>query len=216
MLRRIETIVWGRVLAKRSKKSETGDETDDLPVVIKKYPNRRLYNTSTSAYIVQKDIETLVRDGVDFTIEDAKTGEDITRSILNQIIFEQETNPANFLFPLEFQKQLISMYGDGYSKMVPSYLTESLKFFAGEREKMAQTMGSAVNRNTQAMMDYTQTLAKQNMELFRRSWDMFGMMAGMPPSTSNTDDKSQLSREEELEEITKKIEALQQRVKELK
>ena len=71
------------------------------------------------------------------------------------------------------------MYGDGYSKMVPSYLTESLKFFANEREKMAESMGSTVSRNTQAMMDYTQALAKQNMEMFRRSWDMFGMMTGM-------------------------------------
>ncbi len=203
-------------MAKRTGKKTTTSEIGEMPVVIKKYPNRRLYNTSTSTYIVQKDIEALVRDGIDFVVEDAKTGEDITRSILNQIIFEQETNPANFLFPLEFQKQLISMYGDGYSKMVPSYLTESLRFFTSEREKMAESMGSAVSRNTQAMVDYTQALAKQNMELFRRSWDMFGMMAGMATSTPNSDDKPQLSREEELEEIAKKIEALQQRVKELK
>ena len=203
------------ILAKSSKNPD-GDDSE-LPVLIKKYPNRRLYNTSTSAYIVQKDIQALVRDEVDFRIEDAKTGEDITRSILNQIIFEQETKPGNYHFPLEFQKQLIGMYGDGYSKMVPNYLTESLKLFAAEREKAVETMGTAVNRNTQAMMDYTQALAKQNMEIFRRSWDMFGMMTG--GTTSSTDkegDKPQLSREEEVEEIEKKIEALQERVKELK
>jgi len=205
-------------LAKTTKKTDhTDGESGNLPIIIKKYPNRRLYNTSTSAYIVQKDIEALVRDGVDFRIDDAKTGEDITRSILNQIIFEQETKPTDFHFPLEFQKQLIGMYGDGYSQMVPNYLTESLKFFATEREKAAEKMGTAVSRNTQAMMDYTQALAKQNMEIFRRSWDMLGMMAGATPSSTDEEgDKPQLSREEELEEIEKKIEALQERVKELK
>ena len=190
-------------MAKTPKRGIQSDgESGNLPTIIKKYPNRRLYNTSTSAYIVQKDIEALVRDGVDFRIDDAKTGEDITRSILNQIIFEQETRPTDFHFPLEFQKQLIGMYGDGYSNMVPNYLTESLKFFATEREKAAEKMGTTVSRNTQAMMDYTQALAKQNMEIFRRSWDMFGMMAGVSPSSSEdqTDDNSQLSREDELEE----------------
>jgi len=210
----------GRIfLARKSRKdTEAGDDEGNLPIIIKKYPNRRLYNTSTSAYIVQKDIEVLVRDGVDFAIEDAKTGEDITRSILNQIIFEQETKPTDFHFPLEFQKQLIGMYGGDASDMVPNYLTESLKFFAEEREKAAEKVGTAVSRNTQAMMDYTQALAKQNMEMFRRSWDMFGMMAGVSPSSSEdqTDDNSQLSREDELEEIEKKIDALQERLKELK
>ena len=206
-------------MPKKSRKdAQTGDDDSNLPIIIKKYPNRRLYNTSTSAYIVQKDIELLVRDGIDFVIEDTKTGEDITRSILNQIIFEQETKPTDFHFPLEFQKQLIGMYGGDAGGMVPNYLTESLKFFAEERERAAEKMGSAVSRNTQAMMDYTQALAKQNMEMFRRSWDMFGMMAGVTSSSSadETDDKSQLSREGELEEIEKKIEALQERLKELR
>ncbi|MDD9909438.1 MAG: polyhydroxyalkanoate synthesis repressor PhaR [Ahrensia sp.] len=204
-------------MAKSTRHNTGAEETDAaLPVVIKKYPNRRLYNTATSSYIVQKDIEAMVRDGTAFTVEDAKTGEDITRSILNQIIFEQETKPSNYHFPLEFQKQLIAMYGDGASNLVPNYLTESLKLFANERAKMTESMNSAVSRNTQAMLDYTRALARQNMELFQRSWDMFGMMAGARPSSKPSDHDDEQSRKEELEEIQKTIAKLQKRVEELK
>lgn len=195
------------------------DEGDGKPVKIRKYPNRRLYNTATSTYIVLKDVIDLVRDGVDFVIEDAKTGEDITRSILNQVIFEQETKPDDYHFPLEFQKQLISMYGDTYGAMVPDYLTESLKLFASERSKVAQAVETAVGRNAKAMMKYSQALAKQNMEMFRRSWDMFGMMTGSKSTHDDGPDdepEKQLSREEELAEIQSKIDALQERLKALK
>jgi len=207
-------------LTKKSKKSPVElDENGNRPILIKKYPNRRLYNTETSSYIVLDDVVKLIQSGALFVIEDTKTGEDITRSILNQIIFEQETKPANFHFPLEFQKQLISMYGDTYGKMVPDYLTESLKLFAAERSQMGQTLESVVTQNTQAMFDYSQKLARQNMELFRKSWSMFGMMG----TSSNTldDDDAQVSGSrkngaEEAQEIESQIEALQERLKSLK
>ena len=198
-------------------------------ILIKKYPNRRLYNTASSSYIVLDDIVQLVRENTNFRIEDAKSGEDITRSILNQVIFEQETNPSNFHFPLELQKQLIAMYGDSYGAMVPDYLTESMKLFTAERERMTQTVESVVDRNARAMMDFNQRLAQQNLELFKRSWEMFGSMAAAGRSASSgdndaaperpddTEDQSEAPRprDKELAEIQSKIDALQDRLKSL-
>ncbi len=198
------------------------------PILIKKYPNRRLYNTATSAYIVLDDIVELVRNGVEFVIEDKKSGEDITRSILNQIIFEQETKPSNYHFPLEVQKQLIAMYGDTYGQMMPDYLTESMKLFVSERDRMSEAMESVVGRNTRQMMEFSQSLARQNMELFRRSWEMFGGMAGRADQaneaapgdhasgTSAASQGSDMDRSQELQQIQDKIDALQNRLKELK
>jgi len=211
-------------LTERAKKQAKAAEQDDAkPVLIKKYPNRRLYNTLTSSYIVQDDIVELVKSDTPFVIEDTKTGEDITRSILNQVIFDQETGQSNFHFPLEFQKQLISMYGESYGQMVPDYLTEALKLFAAERTKMTEAMGSVVDRNTRAMMEFSQNLARQNMELFKQSWSMFGLMGNTSPDSKKStvsDEVSKKSRPEgdddELEEIQKQIDALQQRLKSLK
>ena len=209
---------------KKSKKQD--DSADERPsdghILIKKYPNRRLYNTASSAYIVLDDVVDLVKAGTPFVIEDTKTGEDITRTILNQIIFEQEIKPSNFHFPLEFQKQLISMYGDTYGQMVPDYLTESLKLFAAERAEMGQAFDDVVTRNTRAMMEYSQNLARQNMEMFRQSWSMFGMAP--QPAEEQSADVSEPDaaadggnkRESELELIQKQIDALQARLKSLK
>lgn len=172
------------------------------------------------------DIIDLVKSGDPFVIEDTKTGEDITRTILNQIIFEQEIKPANFHFPLEFQKQLIAMYGDSYGQMVPDYLTESLNLFAAERVRMNSTFENVVDRNTKAMMEYSQDLARQNMDLFRRSWSMFGMTGSGStvseesgtggPDDEHPQDEQNKQRESELEQIQQQIDALQERLKSLK
>jgi len=193
-------------------------ESTDNPILIKKYPNRRLYNTATSGYIVLDDIVKLVKDGTAFVIHDTKTGEDITRSILNQIIFERETKPSNYHFPLDVQKQLIGMYDDTYAKMVPGYLRESMNLFTNERERMSAAVENAVGRNAQAMMEFSQNIARQNMEIFKRSWEMFG---GSVSNTSNEEtghkDTAPVDeRERELKDIQDKINALQSRLKSLK
>ncbi len=209
------------------KKSKSANESDDKStsranILIKKYPNRRLYNTATSAYIVLDDVVDLVKAGTGFVIEDTKTGEDITRTILNQIIFEQEIKPTNFHFPLEFQKQLIAMYGDSYGQIVPDYLTESINLLAAEREQMGQAFENVIDRNTRTMMEYSQKLAQQNMDMFRQSWSMFGMGTKPPEAESSDPDDTALSeqpptsRESELELIQKQIDALQARLKSLK
>lgn len=196
-------------------KSESGDENEQLHnddiILIKKYPNRRLYNTATSTYIVLDDLVNLVKSGAHFEIRDTKSGEDITREILNQIIFERETGKSNFHFPLEVQKQLIGMYDDTYAKMVPDYLKQSLNIFAAERERMSSTMENVVERNTKAMMDFSQNIARQNLEVFKRSWEMFGV----PTSPTKKQEEPETDTKE-LDEIQKQINALQDRLKNLK
>lgn len=187
-------------------------------IVIKKYPNRRLYNTSTSAYIVLKDLIGLVKENVEFVVEDAKTGENITRSIMNQIIFEQEAQHKDFLLPLEFQKQLISMYGDTYGHLVPDYLTQSIGLFVSEREQIAKAYNDVINRNTDAMMEYGKKLAEQNTKIFMNSWDM---MSGVVPKASADKKKEKPASNKkdetnELDDIQQKIDALQSRLHSLK
>lgn len=200
----------------RKSNSQLQDEdvaTADTPLRIKKYPNRRLYNTATSSYIVLDDIVELVKSGTEFAVVDTKSGEDITRTILNQIIFEQETNPANFHFPLEFQKQLISMYGDSYGQMVPDYLTEALNLFATERKRVTKAFESSMGRNNRAMMEFSQSLAQQNMEMFRRSWSMFGSVYENNETQATNEPAKPNS---ELDEMQQQIDQLQEKLKTLK
>src|SRR5258708_25596051 len=114
------------------------------PVKIKKYANRRLYNTGTSTYVTLEDLATMVKNGEDFAVFDAKTSEDITRSVLTQIIVEQENKEgAQNLLPINFLRQLIRFYGDSIQKFVPSYLEVSLESFTREQEKFRQQVGQA-------------------------------------------------------------------------
>lgn len=199
-------------MAKSDEKMDNPSKNVDA-ILIKKYPNRRLYNTSTSAYIVIDDLVKLVKSGAPFEIRDTKTGEDITREILNQIIFERETGKSNFHFPLEVQKQLIGMYDDTYGKMMPSYLKESLDVFAAERERMKSTMENVVEQNTKAMMDFSQNIARQNLQVFKKSWEMFSGIS--TNETSNSTPQTE-TNSNELEEIQDQINALQERLKKIK
>jgi polyhydroxyalkanoate synthesis repressor PhaR len=111
-------------------------------VVIKKYANRRLYNTATSTYVTLDDLSSMVKSGTDFVVYDAKTGEDITRSVLTQIIFEEEGKGTNLL-PINFLRQLIRYYGDQMQAFVPGYLEFSLENLAKEQDKIREQMMGA-------------------------------------------------------------------------
>src|SRR6188508_1809766 len=102
------------------------------PITIKKYANRRLYNTGTSTYVTLEDLAQMVKKGEDFVVYDAKTGEDITRSVLAQIIFEQEGKEGQSLMPIAFLRQLIRFYGDSMQMLVPRYLEQSMTSFTGQ------------------------------------------------------------------------------------
>ncbi|HWZ67476.1 MAG TPA: polyhydroxyalkanoate synthesis repressor PhaR, partial [Stellaceae bacterium] len=113
--------------------------SDAKPVVVKKYANRRLYNTATSTYVTLEDLAKMIKDGGNFVAHDAKSGEDITRSVLTQIIVEQEHKGQNLL-PTSFLRQLISLYGDSMQFLVPGYLEQAMVAFARNQEQMRKSL----------------------------------------------------------------------------
>lgn len=148
----------------RSKRGE-GDR-----VIIKKYANRRLYNTATSSYVTLDNLSDMVRQNVDFVVFDAKTGDDITRSVLAQIIFEEESRGQNLL-PIQFLRQLISFYGDSMQNLLPTYLEMSLDGFAKQQERFRsqfqQAFGGAPG------IGYFDEQVSQNLAMFDRAMRMF-------------------------------------------
>jgi polyhydroxyalkanoate synthesis repressor PhaR len=142
-------------------------------IVIKKYANRRLYNTAKSSYVTLDDLAKMVREGADFAVFDAKTGEDITRSVLTQIIFEEEAKGHNLL-PTNFLRQLIRLYGDALQSVVPSYLDASMDAFSKNQERMR----AAFTANP-AMQNF-ESLTRSNIEWFEQAMRMFSPF-GVPP-----------------------------------
>ncbi|MFT5181310.1 MAG: polyhydroxyalkanoate synthesis repressor PhaR [Alphaproteobacteria bacterium] len=140
------------------------------PIKIKKYANRRLYNTATSKYVTLDDLSSMVKSGVEFVVVDAKSGDDITRSVLTQIIFEEESKGQNLL-PIKFLRQLIGFYGDSLQSVVPNYLEHSMNAFAqneeGLRNQMKDSMGGVFP------FGQWEDLGKQNMAMFERALQMF-------------------------------------------
>ena len=142
-------------------------------VVIKKYANRRLYNTATSTYVTLDDLASMVKAGTDFVVYDAKTGEDITRSVLTQIIFEEENKGTNLL-PINFLRQLIRFYGDSMQAFVPGFLELSLDSLGKEQEKFrSQMMESLGGDPFKAMQEH----AQRNMALFNDAMRVFNPFA---------------------------------------
>jgi polyhydroxyalkanoate synthesis repressor PhaR len=139
--------------------------------VIKKYANRRLYNTATSTYVTLEDLSKMVKDGTDFIVYDAKSGEDITRSVLTQIIFEEENKEGNNLLPINFLRQLIRFYGDSMQGMVPNYLEFSMGNLMKDQDKLKQQMADAFGGGDPFKL--LEEAAKRNMTMFQDSMKMF-------------------------------------------
>jgi polyhydroxyalkanoate synthesis repressor PhaR len=138
-------------------------------VVIKKYANRRLYNTATSTYVTLDDLAEMVKKGTDFVVYDAKTGDEITRSVLTQIIFEEESKGQNLL-PIKFLRQLIHFYGDSMQAFVPGYLEMSLESLTKEQDKLRQQMAEIWGADPfKAMQEQTE----RNMVMFHDAMRMF-------------------------------------------
>jgi polyhydroxyalkanoate synthesis repressor PhaR len=146
----------------------------DEPITIKKYANRRLYNTGTSTYVTLEDLADLVKKGEDFVVYDAKTGEDITRSVLAQIIFEQENKEGQNLLPIAFLRQLIRFYGDSMQMLVPRYLEASIDSLTREQEKFRDQMTHAFGAGPFAPLEEQ---VRRNMEMFERTFSMFAPFA---------------------------------------
>jgi polyhydroxyalkanoate synthesis repressor PhaR len=141
------------------------------PVTIKKYANRRLYNTATSSYVTLDHLADMVKRGQEFNVYDAKTGEDITRSVLTQIIFEEEGKGGQQLLPIQFLRQLIRFYGDSMQALVPGYLNLSMESFARNHERFREQMSTAFGGK--GMLKEFESIARQNMQMFERAVRMF-------------------------------------------
>jgi polyhydroxyalkanoate synthesis repressor PhaR len=195
--------------------TDAGDAGDR--VVIKKYANRRLYNTASSSYVTLEHLSDMVKGGVDFVVYDAKTGENITRSVLTQIIFEEENRTgAQNLLPVEFLRQLISFYGDQMQSFLPSYLEMSLASFAKQQERMRSQFTTLTPPGIGA---YDETI-RQNMVLFERAMKMFTPFAfrgdeadaaakpEAPPAQAPASNDS-------LDELKKQVEAMRAQIDKL-
>ena len=189
------------------------------PTIVKKYANRRLYNTATSSYVTLDDLARMIKEGGDFVAYDAKTGEDITRSVLTQIIVEQEQKGQNLL-PISFLRQLISFYGDSVQFLVPGYLEQAMIAFTGNQEQMRDSL-----RATFGIFPFGQfeEMGKQNIALFERALKMLSPYAaggksatpGAPQSEGATKAASKDIEDPRLHRLETQIEALRQQLEAL-
>jgi len=152
--------------------------SDKQPITIKKYANRRLYNTGTSTYVTLEDLADMVKKGDDFVVFDAKSGEDITRSVLTQIIFEQEGKGEQSLLPITFLRQLIRFYGDSMQMLVPSYLEFTVDRLKSDQEKFRdQFAGSLASTPlgapTRHILGAVEEQTRKNMAMFSQALSMF-------------------------------------------
>jgi polyhydroxyalkanoate synthesis repressor PhaR len=182
------------------------------PITIKKYANRRLYNTATSSYVTLDHLAQMVKDGADFVVYDAKTGEDITRSVLTQIIVEEESKGGQNLLPISFLRQLIGFYGDSLGGLVPRYLESSMQAFSRNEQQMRQVMQSAL----EGIFPFNplEELNKQNMSFLENAMKMFTPFIpgtdGAPVRAEGSEDqlgdlRAQVAMlQRQLEEISKK------------
>jgi len=179
-------------------------KSDDDEIVIKKYANRRLYNTASSSYVTLEDLSAMVKAGEIFVVRDAKSGEDITRSVLTQIIFEEEAKGQNLL-PINFLRQLIGFYGGSMQAVVPSYLEHAMGAFAQDQESLQEQVSGAFG--SADVMKIGEDMAKKNMEMFQQAMSSMPGMAGMgamfTPPTGEASEKEKPTKKEPAKEPEK-------------
>jgi len=181
------------------------------PVTIKKYANRRLYNTGTSTYVTLEDLAGMVKKGEDFVVYDAKTGEDITRSVLAQIIFEQENKEGQNLLPIAFLRQLIRFYGDSMQMLVPRYLEVSIESLTREQEKFRQQMAQAFGVGAFPSLEGQ---VRRNMDMFERAFAMFAPFARREAQNAETaaEAANPAAKTGDLDELKRQLDEMQKKV----
>ena len=184
----------------------------DEPITIKKYANRRLYNTATSSYVTLEQLSQLVKEGQKFVVYDAKSGEDITRSVLAQIIFDEESRGHNML-PTDFLRQLISFYGDTLQSALPTYLEMSMNAFARNQEKMRESMGKLGSSTMQPFEE----MARQNLAMFEQAFNMFSPFGKTGEETAAAKVKETYTQaaNEQIDALKKQMDLMQQQLNRL-
>ena len=181
------------------------------PVVIKKYANRRLYNTQTSSYVTLDHLAQMVKEGTEFEVQDARTGEDITRSVLTQIIFEEEAKGQNLL-PIKFLRQLIRFYGDSLQAFVPGYLDMSMDSFTKNQGEMRDRIAQALGGGNQMIENMT----RQNLALFENAMAMFTPFAqGGRGKPAAAEEPAPAAKTEDISDLKNEIEQMRRQLSEL-
>src|ERR1700686_3184269 len=187
----------------------------DQPTTIKKYANRRLYNTGTSTYVTLEDLASMVKEGEDFLVYDAKTGDDITRSVLAQIIFEQENKAGQNLLPTTFLRQLIRFYGDSMQMVVPRYLEQSIDTLTREQEKFRKQLTTTFSMTPFAPLEEH---VRRNMEMFERTFSMFKPFAAPRAGSSAVAEPDKISEtapepeEGNIDDLRRQMKDMQERL----
>jgi polyhydroxyalkanoate synthesis repressor PhaR len=191
------------------------DMANLVPTTIKKYANRRLYNTASSAYVTLADLAKMVKSGEDFVVFDAKSNEDITRSVLTQIIFEQEGIEGQSLLPTTFLRQLIRFYGDSMQALLPSYLEFSIDRFTGEKQAMSEAATRMFGPDAFSAGSFAalQEMTRKNFAAFNQALGLFSPFSaaaagadGGPRKVASSDDIDELRNQ--LLEMQQKLESL--------
>ncbi len=198
------------------------------PIIIKKYANRRLYNTQSSSYVTLDHLCEMVKKGVEFEVRDARTGEDITRQVLSQIIFEEENKGGQHLLPIQFLRQLIRFYGDSLQAFVPSYLELSMESFTKNQQEMREKFQEAFGAKF-GLKDFDK-MTRQNVEMFERTMRMFSpfgaSMGGKPmpnpfaaftagSDTNGSGGTGSTQRDQEIRELKDQLAAMRQQIADL-
>ena len=181
------------------------------PVVIKKYANRRLYNTQTSSYVTLDHLAAMVKEGTEFEVQDARTGEDITRSVLTQIIFEEEAKGQSLL-PIKFLRQLIRFYGDSLQAFVPGYLDMSMDGFTKNQGAMRDRIAEALGGGNKMVEDLT----RQNLAMFENAMKMFVPFGAVGAAAAKSGEpKSAAKPTEDIADLKEEMEAMRRQLAEL-
>lgn len=177
----------------------------DGPTIVKKYANRRLYDTGRSSYVTLDDLYEMVKEGHDFVVYDAKSGEDLTRSVLTQIIVDKEAKGENML-PTGFLKQLIGFYGDSIQSLVPNYLEHSLDSFAKRQEDFQ----SYLNKSLEGIfaVDTFEEMNKRNMEIFEKTLSMFTPFNDTTLSTTTDKEKRKKEIQDRIKDLQEELDKL--------
>jgi polyhydroxyalkanoate synthesis repressor PhaR len=189
--------------------SDDKNKTDG-PVVIKKYANRRLYNTQTSSYVTLDHLAAMVKEGTEFEVQDARTGDDITRSVLTQIIFEEEAKGQSLL-PIKFLRQLIRFYGDSLQSFVPGYLDMSMEGFTKNQGAMRDRIAEALGGGNQMV----ENLTRQNLQMFENTMKMFVPFSGVGGAAKGAETKSAAKPPEDITDLKEEMEAMRRQLAEL-
>src|SRR5947208_1702546 len=191
------------VLCEPMAKSET-------PTTIKKYANRRLYNTGTSTYVTLEDLAAMVKEGEDFLVYDAKTGDDITRSVLAQIIFEQENKAGQNLLPTTFLRQLIRFYGDSMQMILPKYLEQSIDTLTREQEKFRKQLTNTFSGTPFAPLEEH---VRRNMELFQQTFSMFKPFSPTRGGAASSEAEKEPSTDgDNIDDLRRQMKEMQERL----